>query len=147
MARANADTFEGVLSGVEFVEADVTQLTRLPRSPRLADTIVTNPPFGTRCKGADTAFLESAFGLAPGGVVYSMHKTSTRDHLSRVGRRWGITECGPVVQMLFDVPASYKWHKDQSRDIEVDIWRFVVPERTPLSPVDPDQLPLDRLRV
>jgi hypothetical protein len=43
------------------------------------DTVVMNPPFGTRRGGgADVAFLQAAV-LAASGAVYSLHKSSTRD--------------------------------------------------------------------
>ncbi len=43
-----------------------------------------NPPFGTRVKGADIAFLRAAFALSS-GAVYSLHKSSTRAHIQKVG--------------------------------------------------------------
>ncbi|CAN0081078.1 unnamed protein product, partial [Heterosigma akashiwo] len=42
------------------------------------DTVVMNPPFGTRTSGADTMFLNKAFEVAT-HAVYSMHKSSTRE--------------------------------------------------------------------
>lgn len=41
------------------------------------DTIVMNPPFGTRNTGVDTAFVLK--GMEYASTVYSLHKTSTRD--------------------------------------------------------------------
>ena len=41
------------------------------------DTVVMNPPFGTRNPGIDTAFVLK--GLQSANVVYSLHKTSTRE--------------------------------------------------------------------
>ena len=41
-----------------------------------ADTVLTNPPFGTRRKGADVAFLAAAMKMAE-TALYSFHKTST----------------------------------------------------------------------
>lgn len=46
------------------------------------DTILQNPPFGTRGKGADTAFLDRALQLAP--AVYSLHKTSTEEYIRKL---------------------------------------------------------------
>jgi putative methylase len=40
------------------------------------DTIIMNPPFGTKAAHADRAFLLKALMTAP--VIYSIHKTSTR---------------------------------------------------------------------
>ncbi len=45
---------------------------------RLFDTVLLNPPFGTRIKGADMMFLKVASELTR-NAVYSLHKTSTRD--------------------------------------------------------------------
>lgn len=42
------------------------------------DTVIMNPPFGTRNKGIDTVFLKAALNLAS-HAVYSLHKSSTRD--------------------------------------------------------------------
>jgi len=132
-ARENFDTFEGIGAAVELLEADVAQAAdalRLAGRWRV-DTVVTNPPFGTRCKGADVAFVRAGFELAPGGVVYSLHKSSTREHLAKVGAGLGSVGCEPLIQMKYDLSASYKFHKEKSKDIDVDLWRFPVPERLP----------------
>jgi 16S rRNA G966 N2-methylase RsmD len=42
------------------------------------DTVILNPPFGTRNKGMDMIFLKKAIEMA-NGAVYSLHKTSTRE--------------------------------------------------------------------
>lgn len=42
------------------------------------DTVVMNPPFGTKCRGLDMLFLQQAISLTD-NVVYSLHKTSSRD--------------------------------------------------------------------
>lgn len=51
---------EGILTGFKF------------------DTVIMNPPFGTRQNNLDMIFLKRAISLT-NGVVYSLHKTSTRD--------------------------------------------------------------------
>src|SRR5207247_2616493 len=40
------------------------------------DTVIMNPPYGTRTAHADTRFLDKAFQIA--SITYSIHKTSTR---------------------------------------------------------------------
>jgi predicted RNA methylase len=35
-----------------------------------------------------------------------------------------------LAQLRYDLPASYKFHKQKSKDIEVDLWRFEVPPQT-----------------
>lgn len=53
------------------------------------DTVVMNPPFGTKRKGIDILFLVTALNLAQ-NAVYSMHKSSTRDFIQRKSAKWGI---------------------------------------------------------
>ena len=52
-----------------------------PRLDVKFDTVVMNPPFGTKNnEGIDMLFLEA--GLARcSGAVYSFHKSSTRDYI------------------------------------------------------------------
>lgn len=44
---------------MELLQCDIMKLERQPRLQ--ADTVITNPPFGTRRKGADLDFLRAAF--------------------------------------------------------------------------------------
>ena len=90
---------------------------------KLFDTIIMNPPFGTRVKGVDSVFLEKALSNCR-RAVYSMHKSSTRVHMMKVGAACGAL--GTVVATLrFDIPKMYAFHKHSSVDVEVDLWRFV----------------------
>lgn len=52
-----------------------------------ADTIIMNPPFGTRTKHADTDFLD--YASAHARVIYTFHKTSTLAHLEKHVRQLG----------------------------------------------------------
>ena len=95
--------------------------------PRLrADTVIMNPPFGTRRKGADLEFLRAALRMAT-RTVYSLHKTSTREHVGRVARRdLGAASAEVLAELRYDLPASYAFHRERSRDIAVDLWRVEV---------------------
>ena len=67
---------------IQLLHSDVTQL----QLPPCFDCVLMNPPFGTQANsnGADLAFLRKGFELcASGGVVYSMHKTSTRKFVGK----------------------------------------------------------------
>ena len=90
------------------------------------DTVLMNPPFGTKHnKGIDLAFVRKGLDLlAEGGSLYSLHKTSTRDHIVRKARESWRVECEVVAELRYDLPASYKHHKKASVDIEVDFMRF-----------------------
>ncbi|MFH1073167.1 MAG: METTL5 family protein [Nanoarchaeota archaeon] len=80
------------------------------------DLVVQNPPFGTRNKGADLAFLMKAMGLSP--LIYSFHKASTLDYLQKYVARQGFS----VVQaMKFTYPLSQtmRFHRKRIERIEV----------------------------
>lgn len=119
VARQNAEEFE--VTNIDFIQSDVRNL---PIGLRF-DTIVMNPPFGTKHnKGLDCVFLEAALErVADGGAVYSLHKTSTRDHFLRKAPSWGV-EARVLAQLRYDLPQTYKFHSKASVDIEVDFWRL-----------------------
>jgi len=53
------------------------------------DTVVMNPPFGTKHnKGLDMKFLQTGLEMAS-RAVYSLHKSSTRDHVLSKAKEWG----------------------------------------------------------
>lgn len=80
-AISNCEQFEDPLP-IEFVHCDVATLPA--RVARLvADTVVMNPPFGTKRKGVDMQFLRAAFCMSRGSV-YSLHKSSTRAYIEKV---------------------------------------------------------------
>ncbi|EED90330.1 predicted protein, partial [Thalassiosira pseudonana CCMP1335] len=88
----------------------------------LVDTVITNPPFGTKNnEGIDVQFLRTAIRLAR-RAVYSFHKTSTRPYLIKLIQGWGLN-VEVVAEMKFDIPNMYKFHKQKSKDVEVDLIR------------------------
>lgn len=86
------------------------------------DTVLMNPPFGTRQKGADMEFVRTGLRIAT-TAVYSLHKTSTRQHVLARARSWGV-EAKVLAELRFDLPQTYKFHSKSSVDIEVDLVRF-----------------------
>lgn len=89
------------------------------------DVVVMNPPFGTKHnKGLDLLFLEKGIKLAT-RAVYSLHKTSTREHVLKKGEAWG-TKPQVLAELRYDLPATYKHHKKASVDIQVDFIRFAI---------------------
>ncbi|KAH9815502.1 hypothetical protein DFH28DRAFT_1082324 [Melampsora americana] len=90
--------------------------------PLLFDTVVMNPPFGTKRKGIDMIFLQIACQLSKSDI-FSLHKSSTRDYIQRKSKQWGFQ--GEVIaEMKYDLPKTLKMHKVKSLDIQVDLWRF-----------------------
>ncbi|KAK9866625.1 hypothetical protein WJX84_002657 [Apatococcus fuscideae] len=110
---------------IDFVQMRMQDVGHL--SSRLqADTLVLNPPFGTRKKGADIEFLQTAIQMAQ-GAVYSLHKTTTRAHVQKVAQREPrVASAEVLAEMRFDLPATYAFHKQRCADIAVDLWRIAM---------------------
>lgn len=89
------------------------------------DTVVMNPPFGTRRNGADMEFLSMALQVAS-QAVYSLHKTSTREHIKKAALRgFNAISAEVLCELRYNLPRTYKLHKKKEIDIAVDLWRFV----------------------
>jgi len=86
-------------------------------------TVLMNPPYGTRTAHADLHFLDKAFQLAP--VTYSIHKTATRKFLADYVQKNGRT-IEETRSMFLDIPNLFKFHTKKWQSIEVDIHRIVV---------------------
>ena len=107
----------------------------IPLQDDCVDTVLTNPPFGTKHNaGMDVQFLRTATRLAR-KTVYSFHKTSTRDFLLRKVSEWGM-EAIVVAEMKFDIPNTYKFHQKKSVDVEVDLLRVSIPRQQKLQQVN-----------
>ncbi|CAN6456580.1 unnamed protein product [Victoria cruziana] len=101
-ALSNADDLE---VDIDLVQCDIHHLDW--RGP-MVDTVVMNPPFGTRKKGADMDFLLKAL-----------------KHIKRAALRdFNATSAEVLCELRFDVPQLYKFHKKKEVDIAVDLWRF-----------------------
>jgi len=86
-----------------------------------ADVVVQNPPFGTKIKHSDKAFLEKAFAVAP--IVYSMHKIETAGFVEAIARDhvFRITE---VMEYDFGLKQILPWHKSKMYYVKVGLWRM-----------------------
>jgi len=119
--RNNVEEME--IDQIDILQTDV--LGDLGKFEGQFDTVVLNPPFGTKKNaGMDMRFLEVAAKLS-NSVVYSLHKTSTRDFIKKKCLEWGL-KGSVVAELNYNLPSSYKFHKKTSVDIEVDFWRFEV---------------------
>ncbi len=126
IGRTNLDDFD--IDFADFVRCDILKLAEEEnfRLKKKFDTVVMNPPFGTKHNwGIDLKFLKAGFALAS-KAVYSLHKTSTRDHILKKAEDWGV-KASVVAELRYDLKGGkYKHHKKQSVDIEVDFYRFEV---------------------
>ncbi|OIW15974.1 hypothetical protein TanjilG_04509 [Lupinus angustifolius] len=119
IASLNAEELE---VDIDFIHSSIKDLGW---RGQFVDTVIMNPPFGTRTKGADLDFLSVALKVAS-QAVYSLHKTSTRDHVKRTAlREFNAKSAEVLCELRFDVPKLYKFHKKKEVDVAVDLWRFV----------------------
>jgi predicted RNA methylase len=59
-------------------------------------------------------------------AVYSLHKTSTREHIKKVAlRNCNAISAEVLCELRYNLPRTYKFHKQNEVDIAVDFWRFV----------------------
>ncbi|MBN2142153.1 methyltransferase [Candidatus Woesearchaeota archaeon] len=86
------------------------------------DTVIMNPPFGTKNENADTLFLEKAMEAAE--VIYTFHKASTKEYVDAFVRNHGfaITD-----YWEFDWPLrnTMAHHVKRIEKIKVGAWRIV----------------------
>ncbi len=113
LARENAETTK---VQVEWVQSDIQKIKGE------FDAVIMNPPYGTRTIHADTGFLEKAFQLA--SVVYSIHKSSTREFLVQFVTRAG-WEVDQVRSMKMAIPHLFGFHEKKRSTVEVDLYRMV----------------------
>lgn len=86
------------------------------------DTVVMNPPYGTRKEHADIKFLEKSFRVAD--IVYSIHKSSTRTYLRELIARHGkhVDEIRSTEMIL---PHLFEFHHKKWKSISVDLYRII----------------------
>ena len=124
--QENLEGFE--MPNVDLVLTDITNNEAIEKLYKKFDTVVMNPPFGTKHnKGIDMTFVKHGLKLAR-NAVYSLHKTSTRDHVMKKAKEDWKVDVQVLAQLRYDLPASYKHHKKASVDIEVDFVRFSFPK-------------------
>ena len=98
-------------------------LPNLPLKSKKYDTVVMNPPFGTKNNGIDVQFLEAAIQCSS-RAVYSLHKSSTRDYLLTYLNNKPEVSASVIAELKFDLPNTYKIHRKASVDIAVDLIRL-----------------------
>ncbi|XP_054735037.1 rRNA N6-adenosine-methyltransferase Mettl5 [Anastrepha obliqua] len=124
--QANVSEME--LPNIDCVLCDVLALPNSKKWENTFDTIVTNPPFGTKNNiGIDMSFVQTGIALSS-GAVYSFHKSSTRDYIHKKVKDWNV-KGNVVAELKYNIDTCYSFHKSKSVDINVDFWRFDVSEK------------------
>lgn len=85
------------------------------------DTVLMNPPFGTKQAHADLHFLRCALNL--GRVVYSIHKSSTRKFLSEWLQNQGIKNMEVTIAKM-EIPHQFSFHRKRRHLVEIDVLRI-----------------------
>jgi putative methylase len=108
---------------IDFEHADIRSVSMK------SETIIMNPPFGTKVAHADREFLLAAFERAP--VIYVFAKTTTRvfiekisaDHKFRVTHAWRYNQ--------YPLKATYEFHQKPRKHIDITVFR-VKSESSPI---------------
>lgn len=124
MAEHNRDEVGETNKRISFTSGDVLTLRKedIPSDFRGFDLVVSNPPFGTRTKQTDLLFVKK--GLEFSDVIYSIHKSSTRDFLLHQAKKMGVRADLIFENMMFPISNTYIFHKLKKYFVQVDIIKF-----------------------
>jgi putative methylase len=111
VARENA---EKAMADIEWIVGDLEAIRGE------FDTVIMNPPFGTKQRHLDKAFLRKA--IQTGHVVYSIHKSTTREHLSHYLKRHGC-KVSAIHEYTLDIPIMFEHHRKRKHPVKVDCYR------------------------
>jgi putative methylase len=116
----------GIEDAVDWVLADVSSL----QLRCLVDTVVSNPPFGVKKRGADLRFLQKAISIA--NVTYSIHLAGDKN---RVFLKNEVEKLGARVTQIetfqFPIGKLFDFHKKNVHMIDVDLYRICSKECDP----------------
>ena len=102
-------------SEVTFVEGEINSFKTK------VDTIIQNPPFGTKVRHNDRIFLENAIEVAD--IVYSLHKSETLDYLKGF-----ISKKGKTITHIWNyklpLKQTYSFHTKRIERIDVSCIRI-----------------------
>jgi len=109
---------------VDWILGDVSSLQLCCQ----IDTVVCNPPFGVKNRGADLRFLKTAISIAD--VIYSMHLAGdkNRTFLSKEIETLGATVT-QLATFQFPIGRLFEYHKKMKHLVDVDLYRICVKER------------------
>ncbi len=96
-----------------FVHADIKEFNKK------VDTVIQNPPYGTRRRHADREFLIKAFGIAD--KVYSIHKTSTARFIEKITEDYGF-RIKKILKFKLPLKKTYSFHIRKEAKIDIGCW-------------------------
>jgi len=109
----------GTEGTVDWVLGDASSL----QLHRLVDTVVSNPPFGVKKRGADLRFLRKAISIAD--VTYSIHLAGDKN---RIFLEKEVENLGARVTQIetfqFPIGKLFDYHRKQVHMVDVDLYRI-----------------------
>ncbi len=85
------------------------------------DTVIMNPPFGTKQKSKDAQFLLKSTTIAP--VIYTFHKASTKKYIDKLIKENGY-KTTHYKEYDFPLKQTMLQHKKRIKRIRVGMWRI-----------------------
>src|SRR3989344_5799872 len=83
------------------------------------DTVIQNPPFGTKQKHADKVFLEKAMEVS--NVIYSLHKITSKGFINALSEDNGF-KVEQVIPLKMKLGKTYTFHKKSKQTVELGLW-------------------------
>ncbi|MEM2196836.1 MAG: METTL5 family protein [Sulfolobales archaeon] len=119
VARENLVDFSGLF---DLVAGDARNLPMRPISDKC--TVIMNPPFGVKTRGADIEFLKAALGTC--STVYSLHKYSLESLklISKVAEELGFA-LSVVTKATMVLKQRLRHHRKKTHRFEVALIRLV----------------------
>jgi putative methylase len=114
IAKENLQIIENALS-IELKNKSLFLIGDITNFDTKVQTVIQNPPFGTKTEHIDRIFLEKAMQVSDN--IYSLHKTSTLDFIRRFSEKkgFGINE----VKLGLPLKKTMPFHKQKIKIIDV----------------------------
>jgi putative methylase len=109
----------GIKRRIKIIESNISDADKFIYGK--IDTVVQNPPFGTKEKHHDKLFLEKAFLLS--NIVYSFHKTVTKKFVDAISKDFGFV-ISHFWRYDFAIKAAHRFHEKKRYIVDVTVFRF-----------------------
>ena len=104
---------------VDWVLGDISSL----QLQCLVDTVVSNPPFGVKNRGADMRFLKKAISIAD--VTYSIHLAGEKNRIFLLKEIEKLNATATQIETFqFPIKKLFDFHKKEIHMVDVDLYRI-----------------------
>ncbi len=118
IAKQNLSFLEEILDKkfkAVFINKEITSFDKK------IDTVIQNPPFGTKIKHADKKFLEKAMSIS--GKIYSFHKIESKNFIQKLTKEKDF-EIMSIMEFYFPLKQTFDFHKSRVRKVKVGCWQL-----------------------